>query len=69
MDSGQSRFMDADRAEPPVVRDGSLHGGGGLQPPVQPIRLDLHQGQRSHQDHHAYAQGAVVGCRGTQQAH
>lgn len=43
-------------AEPSVVWDGSLPGGGGLQPPVQPIRLDLHQGQWSHQDCHGNLQ-------------
>lgn len=45
-------FPSANRSEPSVVWDGSLHGGGGLQPLVQQIRLDLHQGQWSYQDRH-----------------
>lgn len=44
--------VSSSRAEPPVVWDGPLPGGGGLQPSVQQIRLDLHQGQRPHQDRH-----------------
>lgn len=37
-----------------------MPGGGSLQPPVQPIRLDLHQGQRSHQDRHGNSRDVTL---------
>lgn len=61
--------LSSDRAEPSVVRDGSLPGRGGVQPPVQPIWLDLHQRQRTHQDRNGNLQYTIIYAANPSQHH